>query len=1275
MVIGGSRVPLGRLSSEGVAVGQTLDDSEPAFAGSRELYEAVVRAIGDGIVVRSALGECLFANEQAARLLGFAAVDDVTGSSSRAVAERLARVDRATAVEVHDDEDGELRYVVTFLGAGGIGEAAAVPAGARDELLYREAKRASALLDSLYASAPIGLGFWDRDLRYVRVNDALARINERSPEAHVGRSFAEVVPQLAEVIEPIARRVLETGEPATALQLSAGTPHDPEAERDWLASYYPVLAPDGEPLGVGAVIEEVTQRRRAERRSDLQHAVTRVLTDAESVADAVPAVLRAVCETIDWDVGCYWPIDPEGPRLTWARADLHVEGFVAMTQRASLTPALLPGRVAASGKAEWLDDMTAARFARSSVAVAEGLRCGVAFPVVIEGKVAGVLEIFSRVRREADGDLLRALDGLGSQLGQFLRRKRAEDERAQMLQRERHARADAEAAALTLRKLERVSAAVLVHLSLHDLLQSLLRRIVEVLEADVAAILLIGDDGRLYVRATAGLDAHVEPASPIELGAGVAGRVAETRETMVVPDLSQVELASSALRDRGINSLVALPLIVADEVIGVVQAGSEALAQFVEADARLLELIADRIALAINQAALYEAERAAEERLRFLGEATTALASSLDLDVTLRQTARLATARFADAAVVDLADGDAIARVVVEMRPDATSPEVRRLLDREPSRADEDGPGRVIGTGEPEVRREPSRVFMPLRVRGQILGVLGLVRVARRFDDRDVETVRELAARAAAAVDNAKLFQEAEQSRDRLGFLAEASALLGASLDVEATLEQLGSLVAGRAADWCTIHLADDDGARLVSVAHRDSERVAFARAAIAQLRPTARSSEGVGHVIASGRPELYPQLPPELLEGPARDVGVHSALIVPLVARGRTLGAMSWAWAETARSYDAADLDLALDLAARAAVAIDNAQLYREAEERAQAARVLDSVGDGVFLVDRHGAVRTWNRAAAVVTGLQPEAVIDRTALEAIPGWAAVVSRVPVAAAGTTGPRAESLPLDLGERELWLSLHGVAVPDGVVYAFRDLTDERALETMRTEFVSTVSHELRTPLAAIYGAAMTLRRTDVALDDEQRARMLEVVSGEADRLARTVNDILWASRLDAGSLHVTISSCDPAALAQDVLEAQRAHLDRSHELVMSAEPDLPQVAGDPDKVGRVLINLVDNAIKYSPDGGRVQVGLRRVGGHVRLSVSDPGLGIPSAEQRRVFEKFYRLDPNMTRGVGGTGLGLYICRELVRRMDGRIWVDSGGLGRGSTFHIELPVSEL
>jgi PAS domain S-box-containing protein len=410
---------------------------------------------------------------------------------------------------------------------------------------------------------------------------------------------------------------------------------------------------------------------------------------------------------------------------------------------------------------------------------------------------------------------------------------------------------------------------------------------------------------------------------------------------------------------------------------------------------------------------------------------------------------------------------------------------------------------------------------------------------------------------------------------------------------------------------------------------------------------------------------------------GPAIGLGdpgeLHSGLVVPLVARGRVLGTLSLLRGETPEQYDEDDLEFAEDIAHRAAVALDNAQLYRAAEERAQAARVLASVGDGVFLVDSAGCIRIWNEAAAAATGLPAASVLDRPAGEAIPGWDAVRSRIPVGTGGGGQPRAESLPLGLGGRELWLSIHGVAVPDGVVYAFRDLTEERALEQMRTEFVSTVSHELRTPLAAIYGAAMTLRRNDVALDADQRGRLLDVVSGEADRLARTVNDILWASRLDSDSLHVTIQHCDPLELVDEVVKAQEAHLDRAHRLLLDAAGDLPPVAGDPDKVARVLINLVDNGIKYSPDGGRVTVSVVSTGSHVRFSVADEGLGIPPAEQRRIFEKFYRLDPNMNRGVGGTGLGLYICRELVRRMEGRIWVESPGLGRGSTFHVELPAA--
>jgi len=126
-------------------------------------------------------------------------------------------------------------------------------------------------------------------------------------------------------------------------------------------------------------------------------------------------------------------------------------------------------------------------------------------------------------------------------------------------------------------------------------------------------------------------------------------------------------------------------------------------------------------------------------------------------------------------------------------------------------------------------------------------------------------------------------------------------------------------------------------------------------------------------------------------------------------------------------------------------------------------------------------------------------------------------------------------------------------------------------------------------------------------------------------------------------------------------------------LKLRAAKDLPLVAADPGQLRQVLVNLVDNAIKYSPDGGRVQVKLEPNGRHMRIAVSDDGLGVPRNEQSRIFEKFYRLDPDMTRGIGGTGLGLYICRELVRRVEGRIWVDSEG-DNGSTFLVEIPLAK-
>ena len=374
-------------------------------------------------------------------------------------------------------------------------------------------------------------------------------------------------------------------------------------------------------------------------------------------------------------------------------------------------------------------------------------------------------------------------------------------------------------------------------------------------------------------------------------------------------------------------------------------------------------------------------------------------------------------------------------------------------------------------------------------------------------------------------------------------------------------------------------------------------------------------------------------------------------------------------------RRFDRVAVAVAELIANEAGYVLERTRLQEEVvEERERAARVLAHIGDGIFFVDGSGVIRLWNPAIAAVTGLPATTALGRRPQEILPGWAEIEPLVPVASAPEYAAKhAETLPLELGDRELWISISAVQFPDGTVYALRDLTEEHGIERLKSEFVATVSHELRTPLAAVYGAAMTLRRQDIELDDDHRGRLLAVIAGESDRLARIIEQVLAASRLDSGSFVFAVERCEPSPLAVEVVEAAKAHAPEGVVIELAPGDDLPAVAADPDMLRQVLTNLVENAVKYSPAGGSVHVSLGRHEGRVLFVVRDEGLGIPLREQGRIFEKFYRLDPNLTRGVGGTGLGLYICRELVRRMGGRIWVASRD-GVGSTFFFELPAVE-
>jgi two-component system phosphate regulon sensor histidine kinase PhoR len=238
------------------------------------------------------------------------------------------------------------------------------------------------------------------------------------------------------------------------------------------------------------------------------------------------------------------------------------------------------------------------------------------------------------------------------------------------------------------------------------------------------------------------------------------------------------------------------------------------------------------------------------------------------------------------------------------------------------------------------------------------------------------------------------------------------------------------------------------------------------------------------------------------------------------------------------------------------------------------------------------------------------------------------------------------------------------------VYTFRDVTADRELERIRSDFVATSSHELRTPLAAIYGAIRTLRRPDISMPDEQREVFLEMIEREAEHLRTISNQLLVAGQLDAGTVSLSLQPVDVVSLAGEVLAAAEVGAGGATEIRFDADQEALPAIADEAMLRQAVANIVDNAIKYSPAGGEIHVRITGSQRWVQIAVSDNGIGIPEDARARIFEKFYRADPNLSRGVGGTGLGLYIAKQLTEQMNGRLELRTTE-GTGSTFAIELP----
>jgi PAS domain S-box-containing protein len=581
----------------------------------------------------------------------------------------------------------------------------------------------------------------------------------------------------------------------------------------------------------------------------------------------------------------------------------------------------------------------------------------------------------------------------------------------------------------------------------------------------------------------------------------------------------------------------------------------------------------------------------------------------------------------------------------------------------------------------PEAGEAPTRaaILAPVKLAGRVVGVVQVMSDHVAYTADQLALVDALVGQMAAAVRNAKLYKQAQEelearkrAEERALHLQRATAALGRALDprdVVAVL--LEEAEAATAASAVVVGLGDP--------AVTEPELITRSPLQVPGPIPGAEALVGRDPLWFSSE-EDFDRAFPGSAEA-RRAHGWRSLALLPLVVDGRVAGFLELGFAEP-EAFEEVSRAALLALVEQCAQALERVTAQEErrrlaatqeaataiAREREQAARVLAAMGDGVALVDESGVVRLWNPAAEQITGVRAVAVVGRPIAEALPGWDAVYERdAPVDAA-----RADTVPIEVGGRELWLSVSAVHSPDGVVFAFRDLTSERQLEQAKTDFVATVSHELRTPLTAVYGAARTLLRTDLEFDPDQRRTLLEMIADQAQRLSDIADEVLLASRLDAGDLPLAREPLDAGRIVAETVEAMRSRLDEGSSLRLEVAPELPSVSGDGDRLRQILVNLIDNAIKYSPEGSPVSVSVERRERRVRVSVSDRGAGIPRAEHARVFERFYRVDPQHARAPSGTGLGLYISRELAERMGGSIGLVSDE-GEGSTFFVELPVA--
>jgi PAS domain S-box-containing protein len=412
--------------------------------------------------------------------------------------------------------------------------------------------------------------------------------------------------------------------------------------------------------------------------------------------------------------------------------------------------------------------------------------------------------------------------------------------------------------------------------------------------------------------------------------------------------------------------------------------------------------------------------------------------------------------------------------------------------------------------------------------------------------------------------------------------------------------------------------------------------------------------------------------------------LGVHLQQVVALpMAIGRDVIGVLYVFRAYGTRFTMDDRQVLASFADQAAIAVHNAQLYeRLSEEKHRLDAILEHTADGVLIMDQGQRIVRFNRALSELSGWRANQVLGRHHDEII-RWAQLDTNIDLPGAIAGGwPAPSSRPLyvegDLRRR------NGGGVSVGITYAplfdlqgrlvniignVRDITRFREADEVKSTFISVVSHELKTPVALIKGYAGTLLREDAQWDRETTQDSLTVIVEEADRLNGLIDNLLDASRLQAGGLPLAMEEVALDALAERVAAHFRTQTD-TYEIVVDFPDQFPSVKGDRDRLQQVLNNLLSNAIKYSRQGRKIIMSGRATPEDVIVTVVDEGVGIPLEEQRRIFDRFVRGSRELDQSTAGAGLGLFLARAIVEAHNGQMWVESTP-GEGSAFSFSIP----